>query len=730
MCRAAMAGELLVSVAIDPALDFCTELRVPCGTSVYDLAGLLADQDPTGQTAAADVAFRLREPGSPHLSGDTRLDERYTSLELCCPEPPEPAPGSSAAALAPDAPPAPEPEAAPSPGATASLVAPEPEAAPSSNVTASPVAPEPAPTQDQEEPQVRRGALYAISDTHCEAKPNMSWLEELPGSPEDTIILAGDIGVEISNLETALRLFVTKYKHVFYCFGNHECWISKHKFNDSFEKIAAIRSVCDSLGVRTKPALLEGTWIVPIIGWYHTSWDAEPPLQVPDGSKLKREPRAPDKMSNDYLYCRWGDYENGSDELARHMDSLNEAWGAWPLPEELLAEARRVPGERAHPIVTFSHFLPRNELFLEKRMSMEPNLSKLIGGNWIRDRVDQLRPDIHVFGHTHMCWDMHLDGVRYMSWPLGMPEERYWRAMAYPRSDCAVPLKILDSCYRQAPREDVCFGSRVYELLDRDPHSCVMAHRVANKFCPEAPILFDDVAMPGRRTSWQPVKDAKERERFAEAARKLKELRRRDPPIYPLWRVVGGEDRGGILVREGAKLDSAKCAERLSTGALVEEVSIVGDRLMYRLLAGTGPDTGWVAIELPDKELLVPEPMPPKPGSLKLERVLQLQEALIDNLSKRKVQDEMRALLQKYKGKERTLRPFADARRAILQPQFDHVLMSFGFPKGNMMELDPVILEFYNFLTGDQRVKRNKCRIEELMFLHPSSSGTDIVMGA
>ena len=45
------------------------------------------------------------------------------------------------------------------------------------------------------------------------------------------------------------------------------------------------------------------------------------------------------------------------------------------------------------------------------------------------------------------------------------------------------------------------------------------------------------------------------------------------------WQVVGGADKGGILVREGQALASKACEERLSMGAKVKELQLVGDRL-------------------------------------------------------------------------------------------------------------------------------------------------------
>lgn len=72
----------------------------------------------------------------------------------------------------------------------------------------------------------------------------------------------------------------------------------------------------------------------------------------------------------------------------------------------------------------------------------------------------------------------------------------------------------------------------------------------------------------------------------------------------PIWKVIGGADKGGIVVRAGRDLKSAEEGARLATGAFVEELQELSGRLQYRLLSGTGPATGWVSTTLKDKPLL------------------------------------------------------------------------------------------------------------------------------
>lgn len=92
------------------------------------------------------------------------------------------------------------------------------------------------------------------------------------------------------------------------------------------------------------------------------------------------------------------------------------------------------------------------------------------------------------------------------------------------------------------------------------------------------------------------------------------------PKEKQLWEVVGGGAQNGILVRKGKETSSAAEPDRLSTGAMIREVLLDGERLQYKRLSGTGPSTGWVSIRLKDKELVVksskqppvqlPQPLP------------------------------------------------------------------------------------------------------------------------
>lgn len=89
-----------------------------------------------------------------------------------------------------------------------------------------------------------------------------------------------------------------------------------------------------------------------------------------------------------------------------------------------------------------------------------------------------------------------------------------------------------------------------------------------------------------------------------------REERSKDVNEPQFWEVVGGVGRGGIVVREGCSLVSPELA-RLSTGAIVREIEVNGNRLHYKRWTGMGPDAGWVSLEINGKSLLSKTERPP-----------------------------------------------------------------------------------------------------------------------
>lgn len=78
------------------------------------------------------------------------------------------------------------------------------------------------------------------------------------------------------------------------------------------------------------------------------------------------------------------------------------------------------------------------------------------------------------------------------------------------------------------------------------------------------------------------------------------------------WKIVGGKESGGVLVREGRSLKSAALPNRLATGSVIEELSLAEDRLKFKKASGEGPDSGWISVAISGKVLA--EKLPDRDG--------------------------------------------------------------------------------------------------------------------
>mmetsp|Transcript_72491 Transcript_72491/g.224040 ORF Transcript_72491/g.224040 Transcript_72491/m.224040 type:complete len:435 (-) Transcript_72491:213-1517(-) len=148
------------------------------------------------------------------------------------------------------------------------------------------------------------------------------------------------------------------------------------------------------------------------------------------------------------------------------------------------------------------------------------------------------------------------------------------------------------------------------------------------------------------------------------------------PPLLPRWEVVGGGDKGGILVREGQDTKSPQLPTRLATGAWVNELRIDGERLQFQKLWGEGPETGWVSITLSGRDLVVKRE-PSFEELFTLEKALDLQEELMLGFSQPEFQrglDEIFAEFPEAKGFK-----FQKRRNELFLTVQGQVLPKYGF---------------------------------------------------
>eukprot|EP00884_Botryococcus_braunii_P013820 jgi/Botrbrau1/22439/Bobra.0091s0041.1 len=260
-------------------------------------------------------------------------------------------------------------------------------------------------------------SIYAVSDLHTDYDINMEWVSRLKQREEyrdAVLILAGDVSDDLRLLRTTLEHLTAAFASVCFIPGNHELWVRgldvperNGGARNSVEKLAAVIAMCRDLGVLLEPAKFGNVWVVPIWSWHHASWDRESDIPgVPP----------PTNFISDYRLCSWEglltrEEAMGGMALAEWFDVMND--GLWH--ESQLEEC---------DIISFSHFLPLQELLPEKRFLYFPNLAKAVGSDFLARRVRDLRPAMHLFGHTHFAWDATIDGVRYIQAPLCGPGER------------------------------------------------------------------------------------------------------------------------------------------------------------------------------------------------------------------------------------------------------------------------------------------------------------------
>jgi len=332
--------------------------------------------------------------------------------------------------------------------------------------------------------------VWAVSDIHTDAKENLEFMERLDSQAyaADALIVAGDISDDLAVVRRTLRGLRAKFARVFFVPGNHDLWVARqHNVDgciDSLQKLRALERICTEEGVDTRPQRLlaangagvSDLWILPVISWHCRSFDEEPDLD----SRWQGIPRA-EHVCSDYRLCKWPkSLDQTTDSVAVHLDKMNDDWiQDLEEPEfsrlSSLAAGCREPGSA---VITFSHFLPRIELLPEKRYLYFPVLAQFVGSPPLGRRLKRLRPDVHVFGHTHFGWDQEIDGVRYLSPPVGMPRERDKRVSTVSTGDFLQatehtnmpvrPVLIWDSAKGFAERYDAGW-SGFYRKYEREP---------------------------------------------------------------------------------------------------------------------------------------------------------------------------------------------------------------------------------------------------------------------
>lgn len=236
--------------------------------------------------------------------------------------------------------------------------------------------------------------VWTTSDLHIDYKENRQWLLELSDLDftDDCLIIAGDITPDMRAMQAFFHALVPKFKKVLFVPGNHDLWLYKNDATNSLEKFHQVLQLATDEGVQTTPFQSKALSIVPLFSWYDFSFGKP-------NDTVKR-------AWQDFKRCRW---EASLEAVTNHFLSLNEA--------HLQQQSREV--------ISFSHFIPDASLIPDRVPDIVKALLAVFGSTKIKDQLLQLRPTMHIYGHSHLNRSVLKDGIWYLNNALGYPHENH-----------------------------------------------------------------------------------------------------------------------------------------------------------------------------------------------------------------------------------------------------------------------------------------------------------------
>ena len=258
--------------------------------------------------------------------------------------------------------------------------------------------------------------LWAISDLHVGFAENRRVVEAIPAHPEDWLILGGDLGECVEDLQFVVETLRPRFARVLWVPGNHELWSVSPDALRGEARYAELVAFCRRHDVLTP----EDEYVV-----------------FDDGRS--RHLLAPLFVLYDYSFAPRGmlphqalawALEEGlecADERLLHPDpyATRQEWCAarCRYSEARLAEATT---RHAGPTVLINHFPLREELAV---LPLVPRFTIWCGTQRTHDWHLRFRAEVVVYGHLHIPGTRTIDGVRFEEVSLGYPRQR--RRFAY-----------------------------------------------------------------------------------------------------------------------------------------------------------------------------------------------------------------------------------------------------------------------------------------------------------
>jgi 3',5'-cyclic AMP phosphodiesterase CpdA len=265
----------------------------------------------------------------------------------------------------------------------------------------------------------REPALLATSDLHVRFSQNRRIVQGMrPRSNGDWLIVAGDVGELIEDVEWALRLLRQRFDTVLWVPGNHELWTHPEdpvqlRGEDRYQHLV---EMCRRLGILT-PEDPYPVWdgpggpavVVPMFLLYDYTFRPTGATSKPEGLRLAEEAG---------VVC--------ADEFLLHPDpyGTREDW----CRARLLATERRLEAlDTGTATILVNHFpLVRKPTDVLRF----PEFAQWCGTVETADWGQRFRAQVVVYGHLHIPRTTIWNGIRHEEVSVGYPRE--WSRRGHP----------------------------------------------------------------------------------------------------------------------------------------------------------------------------------------------------------------------------------------------------------------------------------------------------------
>ena len=256
--------------------------------------------------------------------------------------------------------------------------------------------------------------LLAISDLHVRAPGTRAFIESLPSSADDWLILGGDIGESEDDLRFVLETLAPRFARLVWVPGNHDLWslptnppaAAPTRGVARYESLIAL---CRSFGALTPED--------PFVRWPGDG----PPTVIAPLFTLYDYTFRPAHLRSKEEALAWAAEEDivCTDEVLLHPDPHGSI-DAWSAARVALTEARldEIPDEMR--TVLIAHFpLRQAHAVLPAVPRFTPWCGTVRTDDWHR----RFRARAVVFGHLHIRRDFVDDGVPFHEVSLGYPRQ-------------------------------------------------------------------------------------------------------------------------------------------------------------------------------------------------------------------------------------------------------------------------------------------------------------------